>query len=378
MEDRSMNRLAPRLLPLPLLCAALAGCTSPTSLALLVEPPRGGTAPVRIEVRVYDGNGLLASQTIENPQLPGVVHLTEFPTDQSELRLIVLGHDAADNVTSVASQTVATPLKGYTHVRLPLSTTINDSDGDGVPDGMDVCPMTFDVDQKSASGKIPGDACANGGGSCPAGAFCDNFDAPLDSAKWISRCEGTADGCIEIDAGKKHGGASSLHIKLDQTEAQTLSWAAVTETSTFPTEDLFARAWVWVPSSNSTDATAIFTAVQKDAPYDALTLQVEQNGFSMYDGLEGKTKYVPVGGVLPKDKWFCLEWEIKVGVQGAGRMWIDGAQQSAPSLSADTTSTPALGQFSLGLTVQAMANGVPGREIWFDDVVVGGKRAGCQ
>jgi hypothetical protein len=393
MEDLSMTRPLPRLLPLSLLLVtALGGCSAPVSLALLVQPP-GGPAPARIEVRAYDGGGLLASQTIESPALPGAIQLTALPDDSGELRIVVLGRDGGGAVASVAFTRVPIPIKARTRLPLTLDTTFSDGDGDGVPDQLDGCPSVADADQQSARGygHGPGDACADGGGdmaggadmgpvvaACPAHALCDSFDGQLDPALWNVACNGTSAGCAQIDTRYHYRGAGSLHVHLDQTPAQKLDWATVTEIRTFPTEDLFARAFVWVNDDLSANATAIYTAVQKDAPFGALTLQLEDNGFSLYDGLQGKEQYVAPGGTLPKDKWFCLEWELKVGAQGAERVWLDGALLSAPSLTGDTTSTPLLGQFSLGLTVQAMANAVPARDIWFDEVIVSSKRVGCQ
>jgi hypothetical protein len=394
VEEFSMNRLLPRLLPLSLVLTALGGCSAPASLALLVDPP-SGAAPASVEVRAYSRTRLLASQKIEKPALPGAIALTSVPTDADQLRIVVLGRDQADVVKSLAFTEVATPISARTQLPLTLDTTFQDGDGDGVPDAVDGCPTVADADQDNAAGfgNSPGDACASlappdmaGAGAdmgpppppCPVNALCDSFDAKIDTAVWSIGCQGTPAGCAAIDAKKAYRGAGSLHVRLDQTPAQLLEYANVTEIRTVPATDIFARAFVWVPSTNGGEPTAVFTAGQNGEPYNAVTLQLEQGGFSMYSGIQGKEKYVAAAGGFPKDQWFCLEWELKVGNPGSAKMWVGGVQQTAPALSGDTTSSPVLGQLSFGMTVQAMASAVPARDMWFDEVVVSSKRVGCQ
>jgi hypothetical protein len=399
VEDLFMNRLVSQLLPLSLLTALGGGCSAPVSLALLVDAP-SGTPPASIEVRAYKRTGLLASQTITHPSLPGAIQLTSVPSDDDLLRIVVLGLDDAGKVESLAATTVTTPIDSRTSLPLPLKVTFQDADGDGVPDALDGCPAVADKDQDNSTGygSMPGDACNDsssdggtaadlgGGGSgpdmatppCPANALCDSFDDTLDQSVWHIGCQGTAASCATIDGQTSYRGGGALHIKLDQTPAQKLEYATVTEIKTFPSSDIFARAFVRVPSSTGNEATSIFTAGQNATPYNAVTLQIENGGFSMYNGIDKKQKYVDVSGTFPKDKWFCLEWELKIGTAGAGKVWVDGTQRQAPLLSGDTTSDPALGQVSFGMTVQAMANAVPAREIWFDEVVIAGKRVGCK
>jgi hypothetical protein len=172
-----------RGLALALFMARLVGCSSPTVPHLELEVDSSGPTPDTLEVRVYDRFHELASERISRPTLPGNLRLTDLPSQSNQLRIVVLGLDAALKVQALDGAALATPTPPTSALALHLSSRFADRDGDGVPDVLDDCPTVADLAQSDASGfgNGPGDACTlpDGGnclpaldGGCPAGQSC--------------------------------------------------------------------------------------------------------------------------------------------------------------------------------------------------------------
>jgi hypothetical protein len=400
-----MNRPLRRFVPSALLL--VLGCSHPVTLTVLVSPP-SGNPPSLTEVRVYDRFGLLATQRYHEA-LPFGVHLTAFPKVADELRVVAAGIDAGA-VTSLAGSKLSTPLAASVKVMEPLARSFSDRDHDGVPDGLDNCPTVPNADQKSSIGG-GGDACSElsdmtmpSGGDmaivpdmtvvpdmtasdmmplspCPIGGLCDNFDAPtIDTGKWSIACPTSASECVSIDHTTFHRGGGALHVKLDTVPQGVLAAAVVKETGTFPGLDSFmhVRAFIYVPTTFTPEPGAIILAEQSMMPFAGIGLQLEAGGFSMFKGLAPATS-VPAAGMVARNSWVCVEWDLHVSKTGYARLAVGGSAQSAPALDGDNTSTPALGEIALGLVTQAPATAaVNARELWIDDLVISGKNVGCQ
>jgi hypothetical protein len=382
---------------LPLSLWAALGCSKPVSLTVLVNPPSGG-APNLIEVRAYDEYRRLATEVIATPQLPGAIRLTELPAQSDQLRIVVVGMTAQKAVQALAGNRVSTPLSSTSQVRLDLAAGVADQDGDGVPDGLDDCPTVADIDQLDTVGFSHGvgDACrASDGGSdmgpapgpdmapnlgptCPSAGvpFCDSFEGTqIDSSKWTIENDGS--GKIEIDSSLAYRGHSSLHAHLNALPKSAYAAAIIKETATFPATEVYARAYVYVPSAFTNDPAAIVGASQTSGTGSGISLQLEQGGFSLYDDLRAPAQSTGNAGTMPKNTWVCVQWGVKVATAGSSRVWVGGVEQPAPALTADTTSTPPLGQLTVGLMTSAFLGNVPARDVWIDEIAVSTKPLGC-
>jgi len=126
----------------------------------MVEVSRfdGANSPMTTaEVRLFDGSGLVASQQIAQPPLPGSLLVRGLPDRAQEVRVVVRGETAAGPLLGGARATTQ-PNAQSTAVVL-LSADRADSDGDGVPDDLDDCPDVPDGDQGNTTGGGAGDAC---------------------------------------------------------------------------------------------------------------------------------------------------------------------------------------------------------------------------
>lgn len=206
-----------------LVCAAAGALTAcrevPTSalLALSSEPP--APRPELVSLRVFDPTGVAfdatdfivppltgvaqtlggdsdagepdagtPAQTVDGP--PGRKHLGDVaifpPRPTSSLRVVAVGRTGGIAVSYGVARASLTAGQ-QVRVELILSATAAlDSDGDGVPDAIDVCPSTADPLQADADGDGRGDACVRGDSGAEVdgasvtlglGAPCANADA---------------------------------------------------------------------------------------------------------------------------------------------------------------------------------------------------------
>jgi hypothetical protein len=366
----------------------LGACSSsPPSLAVLISPAANSAPPETLEVRVYDDFKLLGSKSLAQPSLPGVVHVTALPPAAEQLRVVVVAYDATRTISALAATRVRTPLSA-SELPLTLGTTFDDADHDGVPDVDDDCPMVADVGQDDSRGfgNGPGSACTAGplpdmAGGCPSGAFCDSFDeSALDSTTWILP-GATSDGSsVGIDTTRAYRGPSSLHAHLEKVPHTEFHSAFIREQKTFPSGHFYVRAFVFAPSAFTADAGAFMQAEQAVAPMKALSLQLENGGFSMFDALHTTPPSAASAGAAKRDQWICVEWEIKIAADGGAHLSIDGVPAGAkPDIAGDLSSSPALGELAFGLGTYAGGDGdVPARDLWLDELVVSPTPVGCQ
>jgi hypothetical protein len=399
--------MEPRTALKSLLVAAtlsIAACSSPQpGMEVLVDEPHGLSSPDALEVRVYNRYHEVTSGRIAMPALPGAVRLTSVASAGDQLRIVVLGLDAQQQVQTLAGAMVTAPATTST-LSLHLTTTFADGDHDGVPDALDDCPTVADALQNDARGfGSPGDACltppdmssapdlaprpgpdmASGPdmaqGNCPVNAIlCDDFEGnQIDVTKWM--VTHTTGSVVEIDPNHANSGMASLHVHLPALTpsdmGSTLGYATVKEQAGFPTTNIHVRAYVLVPGSFGNDPGAFMLVEQPVTPYAGIGLQLEAGGFSMFNGLRNTS--VPVAGTARRDAWICIEYAVIVDSAGSATMWVDGRAELSPVIAGDTTSTPPVGELVLGL-VDYTTTAVPARDLWFDDVVISKSYIGCQ
>lgn len=206
-------RIAPR--PLALLTLVLgAACAGDDPGGILldvsseVEPldrltltVLGETGAIVLDREVPEGGGA--------PDLPGLVRL-DVGERREDLRVLGWGwQDDARVAFGMAELSVAPDIDVTEPLRLEEPPV--DGDGDGVPDGIDVCPDVSDPDQGDTDADGAGDACG-----CE-----ENLIANGDFEEGITGWTGS--GATESWENGGHGGARAIRVCKDPTGGPALS-----------------------------------------------------------------------------------------------------------------------------------------------------------
>jgi len=139
-----------------LLLTASLGCSNETAMLIEVVHQDPNASFTSLHVRVFDAHGAAGAKDFAPVALPGAVTLHKLPDRAQTLRIVV----AADGPTPALGATSAiTVAHGRATAVVDLTMPLADSDHDGIPDLVDVCPEVADPIQASASGGAPGDAC---------------------------------------------------------------------------------------------------------------------------------------------------------------------------------------------------------------------------
>lgn len=127
-------------------------------------------------------------------------------------------------------------------------------------------------------------------------------------------------------------------------------------------------------------AESFFVAQQAGAPYDGLQLEIDQNtgDYAVTDWTVSPSYYVI--STLPSvpTTWNCIEWQLDPPASGMTTVntdvWIDGTELSGLHLAnTPMTDLEVLG-FGMGFY---QVTGLPGYDLWIDDVYVDTSRVGC-
>jgi hypothetical protein len=176
---------------------------------------------------------------------------------------------------------------------------------------------------------------------------------------------------VEIVGDKFARGTHSLHVATGAIPADMagLVIATLNETTYIP-DTLFARTFVYVPSSFDSNIAGAIMILENQTTFAQIEVSVENQGLSVYDSIDGM-KYTPQA-TLSYDSWHCIELEVQRGTPGAINLWID----DAPVLSKGGVATNGnFNMLAVGLT--DTLPGSPGRELWLDEVAVDGQRITC-
>ncbi len=201
------------------LCLAASSCgPRPTAVRLDLRVSDGRSMVAdKLSLTIYGPRkALLDDQELQRASLPGDL-LVLLPDDTGEIRLVV----RADDVAAVtAAQVMA---HSETRIKLALSEdTINDRDGDGVPDEIDNCWRKANSDQADSDGNGDGDAC-DSTASCVA-----DFSGPVSCT--VSRTQGGVE--LRAQCYDSGSGCSSCRCLLNSKQIQTC--AARTSSCGFP------------------------------------------------------------------------------------------------------------------------------------------------
>jgi hypothetical protein len=288
-----------------------------------------------------------------------------------------------------------------------------DSDDDTVPDDFDDCPFVSDPEQKNSAGSGPGDACralpdlaqppiadmADADVPDLANAVQD-LSSPPDLLPGPSLCGttntilcagfengginppfpyySTPNGNIFVDSVHVFRGRYALHAQQNATAAGTQAAGLVIGTQVYPAYDIYFRAWVYLPSPAPTGVFTFLRVQQPTTPYYAIDLQVANGLFATSASRPGVT--VTSMTAPPLDRWFCLEWQIHLASNGYTVLNLDGNPVSGiwASNTFDTTnSNPDYGWLVAGLDSGGSPSGIPGRDLWIDELILDSKPIGC-
>ena len=397
-----MHLLARALLAATLL--ALSGCDdTSTTLLVSLSISDGSPAPSSVALSLFDERRRLVDRrSLTTPGFPGTALITKLPAESERLRVVAEGMPGQLG----AGSAILIPHKQVT-VAVPLSLGTADTDGDGIPDSVDNCPLVANPDQADANGDGVGDACpsadlgmtdlsgadlaapsGDGGppSKCPGGfLLCDGFEGPaVDKSIWHTEIDDSdpdfgVHGSISVDATRSYRGAHSLHVHMDRLPGSNYPSAWLTESDFVPQTHYFVRVFVFMPGMLSQAEVAFLFG--RNPNYQLWSVFAEQDnshlGYS--DDIDPTKGYLSPSSKMPTDRWVCVEWEVIGGATdagGGGRLYIDDAEQTDLTQRTGYPTQPFPSWVMLGLLPQSDQTVAP-LDLWFDEVVVDTQRITC-
>jgi hypothetical protein len=209
---------------------------------------------------------------------------------------------------------------------------------------------------------------------CPdlAVQLCDGFEAATLDARWTPTLHGAT---VRIDDQFAYRGNHSLRI--DVQDPNSAAQGEITERDTFPSSDIFMRAFVYLPAGTPAAPLRVMTPFQPSPPYvgQALYLVPTSTGFApqLFDGLDGTRADTQMAS-FPTDRWVCLEWEVKEGTPGQVHVFVDDTEYVDLQRTENTATSPPAGTLAFGLLHE---NPTAPHTIWLDEVAVDTRRIGC-
>jgi hypothetical protein len=205
-------------------------------------------------------------------------------------------------------------------------------------------------------------------------ALCDGFESgfkPFWKGGVIS--SGEANTSLTIDDTRAFRGSHSIHIQTENIKTANPVYATLVENQLIP-NNVYVRAFVWVPQNFSTLPGGIALFEQDAGAYYQIALNLEQQTLSVFDGIDSSKNLA--SGQVTKEHWTCVEWSVTVGSSGTTNVWIEDQpvlqQKTVPTIPA--TGTP-LNQIAIGL-VNGNA-GTEARELWMDEIMIDSQRIHC-
>ena len=230
-----------------------------------------------------------------------------------------------------------------------------------------------DVDQ--VTDELPADADTPNPSLCTfAGiALCDGFEQPqVQSPPWYFVNIAAS---VTLDTERFYRGGRSLHVRTDvePDPVQPTRQGEITQIDAVPQDTLFGRVFMYAANPPPAWTYRIWGVLQPDAPNLGPSLLVEDGklAFASPDVITHSAQ------VLPLDRWVCLEWKVVSGVAGEMQLWLDGNEVSDLHYFGDTTRSPAVGRFSIGVALFGDALTRPAFDIWFDELGLDDERIGC-
>ena len=426
-----------RRLFLVALCSLVGfGCANgPTSVLVELSYGDTGSPPNAVSVSAYDTHGaIVLDRVFPSVQLPGSLILIGLQDTPETLRVIVRGDGAAQPVRG--GERVETRAHEQVRLSIALHAGRQDSDGDGVPDDLDDCPITFNPDQRDSDGDGQGDACTSSdlgtftdggfivdlsvpnppdlsvppppppdlsgldltnvdlftpdlappGSSCPLSGvlFCEGFESGAFQPYWSLMLMPAATSTVTVDSTFAYRGNKSMHVHVGAVTAGTDARAEIQDNQHFPSTTFSMRVWAYVPSSTPPSLTRMMGLAQTASPYQGHGLSHDSNdklyteNSAMTPGFNPKTSATS----MPRDRWVCLEWEVVAGTptvaNGSVRLYVDDViVNDLTATNVVTQPSPPMGLFIMGLSTFAPSTALNARDAWFDELIIDTNHIGC-
>jgi hypothetical protein len=176
-----------------------------------------------------------------------------------------------------------------------------------------------------------------------------------------------------------HSGGHAMHVHLDSVAASGVAIGVLKETTTLGTAnaDFHARAFFYFPAAPPSGALQMIEAQQTVTPFSSMNFEIVDAHPALFDHFATSTTFIQSPTTLPKNEWFCVEWNVHFGAPGALTMDINGAPLST-QINDTTTSTPPVTQlFFGGSLTNATSSASAVVDFWMDDLVVDPNPIGC-
>jgi hypothetical protein len=357
--------------------AGLIGCQPTTAQVEITN----AAAPRQLQVSIYDVQGaLVLDHTLDQPMLPGQF-IIELPARDQPIRVAL---DESTNLIGSASFLAHAHEAARVQLQLaPPGSDMEhqDSDGDGVADPIDNCPLTPNHDQADRDGDGRGDACQLDDGGVPAGSrcsglavrVCDGFEEGTLNPRWRIDSNG---GTATLDRTRAYRGGASLRLHTNQfppsnpgphTEIITQDGFPITGTA-------YVRAWFYFPSPRpgSYDQTLNLA----DALGTGMAAGVQGGALTANDYTRGQFGASKLATV-PTDRWTCLRFAIPSGMSGKTQLFVDGMEATDVEFAAATAPQPTVTHLYVGLNWNDNAPNLPAYDVWLDELIIHDQPVTC-
>jgi hypothetical protein len=393
---------------LAVLALAVLGCSGETSALLHIDLATGLAQPDSLRVSLFGDGPIGAPQPISlvGKRLPGDLVVRPLDPPPPKFRVLVDALDGAGGRIGQAAGYAALETGRQHRTDLVVKGSLDDRDGDGIPDDIDDCPTTPDprqdcaapgtdggaadlpsvVDLASDQGAIdlagpdqtppPPDDAAVDGGTCPANALmCDDFESGAFASPWVVM-PATAHANVAVEGSRAVHGAFSAHVTTlnDSTGDQPYASRVF---GTVSSGTLALRAWVRVDQAFDGPFYFLMVGAAYNIGWDT---QAPSPGLQVYN-LSGNGAYYPASAQLTVGKPTCVELVIDIvasPLSNRVRLFLDGSPvvdaQSAPAMA-----HPSITDVQLGVTYASdNAGALTGtNSIWIDDLVIATAQVGC-
>jgi hypothetical protein len=212
----------------------------------------------------------------------------------------------------------------------------------------------------------------DGGLTCGNGTcffFYDGFDGTI-STVWSKREENG--GSVAVDS-KAFRGSGSLKVTA---KPGTVSWEQVDLERPDSQTPLYARAFVWMPSTatlSASEETQLFTYRSNETPYPLAALALSSS-FRLAAEVQNWTS-TPMKNLasssMPLDRWVCLEWSVRWDASPS----VSVSEESMPVASIAPSPLPN----PLDISAIGFAGPPPGSEVsfWIDELALDQNPIGC-
>ncbi len=195
--------------------------------------------------------------------------------------------------------------------------------------------------------------------------FCDSFE----NVTKLGTAETTAPGFVRIDGERVFRGETSLHART--TQAPEASWAIGGVLPSIESGELYARWYLYFPSSNPARSIATIHLIGSITPFFGVIFGATEGAI---DVSASKDDALDISDVpMPLDRWFCVQLRMTIGSSATVETWVDGT----PAARLDNVDTQPMGGIAnvhAGLFT-AVVGGI--NDLWTDELAIGAQPIDC-